>query len=106
MHVIAAKAVSFGEVLQDDFKTYAQNVISNAKRLAEALTKEGIQLVSGGTDNHLILVDLRSLGLTGKVAEHVLDEIGITSNKNAIPYDRSMPDCLYPVSAAQRKSKR
>lgn len=81
MHVIAAKAVSFGEVLQDDFKTYAQNVISNAKRLAEALTKEGIQLVSGGTDNHLILVDLRSLGLTGKVAEHVLDEIGITSNK-------------------------
>lgn len=91
MHVIAAKAVSFGEVLQDDFKTYAQNVISNAKRLAEALTKEGIQLVSGGTDNHLILVDLRSLGLTGKVAEHVLDEIGITSNKNAIPYDPEKP---------------
>ncbi|MFP9216804.1 serine hydroxymethyltransferase, partial [Enterococcus faecalis] len=75
----------------DDFKTYAQNVISNAKRLAEALTKEGIQLVSGGTDNHLILVDLRSLGLTGKVAEHVLDEIGITSNKNAIPYDPEKP---------------
>ncbi|PNB64912.1 serine hydroxymethyltransferase, partial [Pseudomonas sp. GW456-E7] len=91
MHVIAAKAVSFGEVLQDDFKTYAQNVISNAKRLAEALTKEGIELVSGGTDNHLILVDLRSLGLTGKVAEHVLDEIGITSNKNAIPYDPEKP---------------
>ena len=75
------KAVSFGEVLEDEFKTYAQNVISNAKRLAESLNKEGIQLVSGGTDNHLVLVDLRSLGLTGKVAEHVLDEIGITSNK-------------------------
>ncbi|MDR4436619.1 serine hydroxymethyltransferase, partial [Bacillus tequilensis] len=85
------KAVSFDEVLQDDFKTYAQNVISNAKRVAEALTKEGVQLVSGGTDNHLILVDLRSLGLTGKVAEHVLDEIGITSNKNAIPYDPEKP---------------
>ncbi|MEC2353961.1 serine hydroxymethyltransferase, partial [Bacillus velezensis] len=91
MHVIAAKAVSFGEVLEDDFKTYAQNVISNAKRLAESLNKEGIQLVSGGTDNHLVLVDLRSLGLTGKVAEHVLDEIGITSNKNAIPYDPEKP---------------
>ncbi|NPC94452.1 serine hydroxymethyltransferase [Bacillus sp. WMMC1349] len=91
MHVIAAKAVSFGEALKDDFKTYAQNVIDNAKRLAETLKKEGIQLVSGGTDNHLVLIDLRSLGITGKVAEHVLDEVGITVNKNAIPYDPEKP---------------
>ncbi|MGR3208557.1 serine hydroxymethyltransferase [Bacillus glycinifermentans] len=91
MHVIAAKAVSFGEALKDEFKTYAQNVINNAKRLAETLTKEGIQLVSGGTDNHLVLVDLRSLNITGKIAENVLDEVGITVNKNAIPYDPEKP---------------
>ncbi|MEH7522941.1 serine hydroxymethyltransferase [Bacillus sp. JJ1503] len=91
MHVIAAKAVSFGEALQDDFKTYAANIISNAKLLAESLQNEGINLVSGGTDNHLLLVDLRSLGLTGKIAEHVLDEIGITVNKNTIPFDPESP---------------
>ncbi|ATH93568.1 serine hydroxymethyltransferase [Bacillus glycinifermentans] len=91
MHVIAAKAVSFGEALKDEFKTYAQSVINNAKRLAETLTKEGIQLVSGGTDNHLVLVDLRSLNITGKIAENVLDEVGITVNKNAIPYDPEKP---------------
>lgn len=91
MHVIGAKAVSFGEALKDEFKTYAQNVINNAKRLAETLKKEGIELVSGGTDNHLVLVDLRSLGITGKVAENVLDEVGITVNKNAIPYDPEKP---------------
>ncbi|WP_338450224.1 serine hydroxymethyltransferase [Niallia oryzisoli] len=91
MHVIAAKAVALGEVLQDSFNDYAQNVIDNAKRLAEGLQKEGLGLVSGGTDNHLLLVDLRSLGLTGKVAEHVLDEVGITVNKNAIPYDPEKP---------------
>ncbi|WNS75283.1 serine hydroxymethyltransferase [Bacillus sp. DTU_2020_1000418_1_SI_GHA_SEK_038] len=91
MHVIAAKAVSFGEALQEDFKTYAGNIISNAKVLGEALQKEGINLVSGGTDNHLLLVDLRSLGLTGKIAEHVLDEIGITVNKNTIPFDPQSP---------------
>lgn len=91
MHVIAAKAVSFGEALKDEFKTYAQNVINNAKHLAETLKKEGIELVSGGTDNHLVLVDLRSLGMTGKVAENVLDEVGITVNKNAIPYDPEKP---------------
>ncbi|MBY0123244.1 serine hydroxymethyltransferase [Bacillus sp. S/N-304-OC-R1] len=91
MHVIAAKAVAFGEALQDDFKTYASNIISNAKHLAESLQKEGIDLVSGGTDNHLLLVDLRSLGLTGKVAEHVLDEVGITVNKNTIPFDPQSP---------------
>ncbi|MED4464416.1 serine hydroxymethyltransferase [Metabacillus fastidiosus] len=91
MHVIAAKAVSFGETLQDSFKEYAQNIINNAKRLAEGLQKEGLNLVSKGTDNHLLLVDVRSLGLTGKVAEHVLDEIGVTVNKNAIPFDPESP---------------
>jgi glycine hydroxymethyltransferase len=91
MHVIAAKAVAFGEALQDSFKDYAGNIVSNAKRLAESLQKEGIKLVSGGTDNHLLLVDLQNLGLTGKVAEHVLDEIGITVNKNTIPFDPQSP---------------
>ncbi|EMT46021.1 serine hydroxymethyltransferase [Anoxybacillus flavithermus] len=91
MHVIAAKAVALGEALQDDFKTYAQNIVNNANRLAEALTAEGFTLVSGGTDNHLLLIDLRSIGLTGKVAEKVLDDIGITVNKNTIPYDPESP---------------
>jgi glycine hydroxymethyltransferase len=91
MHVIAAKAVALGEALQDDFKTYAQNIINNAKRLAEALKNEGFTLVSGGTDNHLLLIDLRPQGLTGKVAEKVLDEVGITVNKNTIPYDPESP---------------
>ncbi|WP_071393281.1 serine hydroxymethyltransferase [Bacillus tuaregi] len=91
MHVIAAKAVALGEVQQESFKDYAQNVINNAQRLAEGLLKEGLGLVSNGTDNHLLLVDLRTLGLTGKVAEHVLDEVGITVNKNAIPYDPEKP---------------
>nr|WP_246860929.1 serine hydroxymethyltransferase [Bacillus sp. REN3] len=91
MHVIAAKAVAFGEALQEDFKQYAKNIISNASRLADGLKKEGIDLVSGGTDNHLLLVDLRSLGLTGKTAEKVLDDIGITVNKNTIPFDPESP---------------
>jgi glycine hydroxymethyltransferase len=91
MHVIAAKAVALGEALQDSFKTYAQNIVNNAKRLAEALKKEGFTLVSGGTDNHLLLIDLRPQGLTGKVAEKVLDEVGITVNKNTIPYDPESP---------------
>lgn len=91
MHVIAAKAVAFGEALQDSFKTYAQNVINNANRLAEGLQKDELTLVSAGTDNHLILVDVRNLDLTGKVAEHVLDEAGITVNKNAIPFDPASP---------------
>jgi glycine hydroxymethyltransferase len=91
MHVIAAKAVALGEVLQGSFNEYAQNIINNASRLAEGLKKEGLNLVSDGTDNHLLLVDLQSIGLTGKVAEHVLDEIGITVNKNAIPYDPQKP---------------
>ncbi|MGX6445529.1 serine hydroxymethyltransferase [Neobacillus sp. K501] len=91
MHVIAAKAVAFGEALEDSFKEYAGNIISNAKRLAESLEKEGIKLVSGGTDNHLLLLDMQTLGLTGKVAEKVLDEIGITVNKNTIPFDPQSP---------------
>lgn len=91
MHVIAAKAVAFGEALQEDFKKYAQSIIDNAARLAEGLKSHGLNLVSGGTDNHLILIDVRSLELTGKVAEHVLDEIGITCNKNTIPFDPASP---------------
>jgi glycine hydroxymethyltransferase len=91
MHVISAKAVAFGEALQDDFKDYAKKIIENAHHLAEGLKKEGIQLVSDGTDNHLLLVDTRSLNLTGKVAEKVLDEVGITVNKNTIPFDPASP---------------
>lgn len=91
MHVIAAKAVAFGEALQDDFKTYQQQVIDNAKALAATLSEEGVRIVSGGTDNHVFLIDVKGLGLTGKVAEHVLDEVGITVNKNTIPYDQESP---------------
>ncbi|WP_251551777.1 serine hydroxymethyltransferase [Neobacillus muris] len=91
MHVIAGKAVAFGEALTEEFKEYAGKIVANAKRLAESLQKEGITLVSGGTDNHLLLIDLQTLGLTGKVAEKVLDDIGITVNKNTIPYDPQSP---------------
>lgn len=91
MHVIAAKAVALGEALQPSFKTYAQNVVDNARVLAESLIAEGINIVSGGTDNHLMLIDTRNLNITGKVAEHVLDSVGITVNKNAIPFDPTSP---------------
>ncbi|WP_404459859.1 serine hydroxymethyltransferase [Sutcliffiella horikoshii] len=91
MHVIAAKAVAFGEALQPSFKDYAQKIIDNAHRLAEALKNEGLSLVSNGTDNHLLLVDVRSLSITGKIAEKVLDEVGITVNKNTIPFDPESP---------------
>ncbi|PLR85123.1 serine hydroxymethyltransferase [Bacillus canaveralius] len=91
MHVIAAKAVAFGEALQGSFQEYAKNIVENAKRLAEKLQSEGLDLVSGGTDNHLLLLDLRSLAITGKVAEKVLDEVGITVNKNTIPFDPESP---------------
>ncbi len=91
MHVIAAKAVAFGEVLTPDFKEYGQAIIDNANRLGEKLKSEGIDLVSNGTDNHLLLLDLRSLGLTGKIAEKALDEVGITTNKNTIPFDPESP---------------
>ncbi len=91
MHVIAAKAVAFREALDDSFKKYSGQVVDNAARLAQALIGRGFQLISGGTDNHLILIDVRNLGLTGKTAEHLLDEAGITTNKNAIPFDPESP---------------
>ncbi len=91
MHIIAAKGVALGEALQPEFKTYSQNVVKNAKVLSEALMAEGMTIVSGGTDNHLMLLDTRSVGTTGKAAEHLLDQVGITVNKNAIPYDPASP---------------
>ncbi|WEG13105.1 serine hydroxymethyltransferase [Pullulanibacillus sp. KACC 23026] len=91
MHIIAAKAVAFGEALQDSFKSYSAQIVSNAQAFAEALKEEGLTLVSGGTDNHLVLVDLRNIQLTGKVAEKALDYVGITTNKNTIPYDPESP---------------
>lgn len=91
MHVIAAKAVCFGEALKPEFKEYQKKIISNCAALAKGLTSRGVNLVSGGTDNHLILVDLRSLGITGKELEHRLDDVYITANKNAIPNDPEKP---------------
>jgi len=91
MHVIASKAVALGEALQPSFKTYAENVVKNAQTLAESLQAEGLNLVSGGTDNHLMLIDTRNLNITGKEAEHVLDSVAITVNKNAIPFDPTSP---------------
>ena len=91
MHVIAAKAVAFGEALKPDFREYAENIVKNAKAFAEGLKAEGFRLVSGGTDNHLILVDVRNKNLTGKEAEKLLDNIGITCNKNTIPIDPASP---------------
>ncbi|GKS40097.1 serine hydroxymethyltransferase [Staphylococcus argenteus] len=91
-HVIAAKAVAFGEALDNNFKTYQEQVIKNAKVLAETLIKEGFRIVSGGTDNHLVAVDVKgSIGLTGKEAEETLDSVGITCNKNTIPFDQEKP---------------
>jgi len=91
MHVIAAKAVAFKEALEPSFREYQAQIVANAKRMAAGLESAGLRLVSGGTDNHLMLVDVSPLGLTGKVAEHALDEVGITVNKNAIPYDPQPP---------------
>lgn len=91
MHVIAAKAVSFGEALQPEFKTYQQQVKCNAKKMGEEFMIRGYKLVSNGTDNHLILVDLRNKGLNGKIAEESLDRAGITVNKNMVPYDTESP---------------
>lgn len=91
MHVIAAKAVALGEALQPEFKIYAEQVIKNAKVLAAELMAKGLTIVSGGTDTHVMLVDVRNTGLTGKEAEHLLDEIGITANKNTIPFDPASP---------------
>ncbi len=91
MHTITAKAVCFGEALKPEFKTYQEQVAKNAQALAKTLVSEGLKLVSGGTDNHLMLVDLTDTGVTGKEAEHMLDEVGITVNKNAIPFDTKSP---------------
>lgn len=91
MHVIAAKAVAFKEALSEDFAEYQKQIIVNAQALAAGLTKRGIKIVSGGTDNHLMLVDLQELGLTGKQAEKMLDEVHITCNKNTIPNDPQSP---------------
>lgn len=91
MHVIAAKAAAFKEALDPSFKDYAKQIKTNAKAFADSLTAEGVRLVSGGTDNHLLLLDVKSLGLTGKIAEEALDDIGITTNKNTIPFDTESP---------------
>ena len=91
MHIIAAKAVAFKEALSDDFKVYQQQIIKNASVLADEFIKNGVDLVSGGTDNHLMLLDLRGCGITGKELEHRLDEVHITANKNAIPNDPQSP---------------
>jgi glycine hydroxymethyltransferase len=91
MHIIAAKAVCFGEVLKPEFKEYQKNIKKNAKVFARSLMENGFNLVSGGTDNHLILIDLRNMNITGKDAENMLDEVGITCNKNAIPNDPQSP---------------
>lgn len=91
MHIIAAKAVALGEALKPEFKEYQKQIIKNAAAMADELTQQGLRLVSGGTDNHLVLVDTRSKNLTGKDAEHMLDAIGITCNKNTIPNDPASP---------------
>ncbi|MCM1982296.1 serine hydroxymethyltransferase [Lyngbya confervoides] len=90
-HVIAAKAVAFGEALQDSFKDYSASVIANAQAMAAQLQKRGFKIVSGGTDNHLLLVDLRSIGMTGKKADQLLSQVNITANKNTVPFDPESP---------------
>jgi glycine hydroxymethyltransferase len=91
MHVIAAKAVCFGEALQPGFRKYQARIVANAKALASALAERGFRIVSGGTDNHVMLVDLRPKNLNGADAQHILDEAGITVNKNSIPFDTGSP---------------
>ena len=91
MHVIAGKAVCFKEALSPEFKEYQKKIIENCAALADSLLKRGVNLVSGGTDNHLILLDLRSLKVTGRDAQHMLDEVNITCNKNGIPFDPEKP---------------
>ncbi|MCL2324209.1 MAG: serine hydroxymethyltransferase [Actinomycetia bacterium] len=90
-HIIAAKAVALGEALRPDFKAYIDQVVINARVMGEAMAEEGLRLISGGTDNHLLLVDLRPAGITGKEAQNLLEELGITTNKNAIPGDPESP---------------
>jgi glycine hydroxymethyltransferase len=91
MHIIAAKAVCFGEALQPDFSRYAHQVVANAQVMAQELSEGGVRLVAGGTDNHLMLVDLTPLGITGRQAERALESVNIVANKNAIPYDQLPP---------------
>jgi glycine hydroxymethyltransferase len=91
MHIIAAKAVAFAEAMTPEFKTYSRRTVANARRLAEALIERGFAIVSGGTDSHLMLVDLRPKGLTGKVAEGLLVRSGLTVNKNTVPDDPQSP---------------
>ncbi len=91
MHVIAAKAVAFGEALQPSFKAYGKAVVENAQALAATLVKRGVNITTGGTDSHLMLVDLRPKGLTGKAVEEALERAGLTCNKNAIPFDPEKP---------------
>jgi glycine hydroxymethyltransferase len=91
MHIIAAKAVAFKEAMRPSFKSYQKQVVKNAKKLAQELSRRGLRIVSGGTDTHLLLVDLRSKNITGKDAAHLLDRAGITTNKNQIPYDPQSP---------------
>ena len=91
MHVIAAKAACFGEILNTDFKAYSQQVVDNAAAMAARLSEHGYRIVSGGTDNHLMLVDLRPAGIDGDIAQNALDESGITVNKNSIPFDTAGP---------------
>merc|ERR1711934_1347375 len=90
-HVIAAKAVAFGEALQPSFKAYSQQVVANAGALAERLIARGIDVVSGGTDNHVVLMDLRGIGMTGKVADLLVSDVHITANKNTVPFDPESP---------------
>jgi glycine hydroxymethyltransferase len=91
MHVIAAKAVSFKEIMSDEFKDYQAQIVKNAKVLANTMLEKGLNIVSGGTDNHLMLVDLRIKGVTGKEAQFMLDDVSITVNKNGIPFDTQSP---------------
>jgi len=90
-HTTAAIAVALGEALKPEFKTYAQQILNNARSLAASLKNEGLNLVTGGTDNHLMIIDLANLNIGGKVAEHALEEVGITANKNTIPFDSRKP---------------
>ncbi len=91
MHVIAAKAVCFKEALEPEFRTYAENIVANAQALCKGLIERGFKIVSDGTDNHLMLVDLQNMGITGKDAEHALDAVNITANKNTVPNDPASP---------------
>ncbi|MAF31144.1 MAG: serine hydroxymethyltransferase [Magnetococcales bacterium] len=91
MHVIAGKAVAFKQALSDDYKNYMQQVVANAKALSDTLTQKGLRAVSDGTDNHLVLMDLRPIGITGKAAEHALERAGLTCNKNSVPFDDTSP---------------